>query len=137
MGIVVLGAVFVDIKGYPQDVYIPGGRNAGRIEQVPGGVSRNVVEDIANVELRPTFVSLVDDTGLGEDVVRQLRTNSSIASLPDSEPLEALVGIPAHAWAAQRFLTGIVKVVHDNNVIACVQQFHTGVASNIACTASN
>lgn len=38
MGIVVLGAVFVDIKGYPQDVYIPGGRNAGRIEQVPGGV---------------------------------------------------------------------------------------------------
>ena len=69
MGIVVLGAVFVDIKGYPQDVYIPGGRNAGRI------VSRNVVEDIANVELRPTFVSLVDDTGLGEDVVRQLRNH--------------------------------------------------------------
>ena len=32
MGIVVLGSVFVDIKGYPQDVYIPGGRNAGRIE---------------------------------------------------------------------------------------------------------
>ena len=29
MGIVVLGAVFVDIKGYPSDVYIPGGRNAG------------------------------------------------------------------------------------------------------------
>lgn len=75
MGIVVLGAVFVDIKGYPQDVYIPGRRNAGRIEQVPGGVSRNVVEDIANVELRPTFVSLVDDTGLGEDVVRQLRNH--------------------------------------------------------------
>lgn len=50
-------------------------RNAGRIEQVPGGVSRNVVEDIANVELRPTFVSLVDDTGLGEDVVRQLRNH--------------------------------------------------------------
>ena len=75
MGIVVLGAVFVDIKGYPQDVYVPGGRNAGRIEQVPGGVSRNVVEDIANVELRPTFVSLVDDTGLGEDVVRQLRNH--------------------------------------------------------------
>ena len=75
MGIVVIGAVFVDIKGYPQDVYIPGGRNAGRIEQVPGGVSRNVVEDIANVELRPTFVSLVDDTSLGEDVVRQLRNH--------------------------------------------------------------
>ena len=71
MGIVVLGAVFVDIKGYPLSAYIPGGRNAGRIEQVHGGVSRNVVEDIANVELRPTFVSLVDDTGMGQGCDQQ------------------------------------------------------------------
>lgn len=73
MSIVVFGAVFVDIKGYPLDIYIPGGRNVGRVEQVHGGVSRNVAEDIANVELRPTFVSLVDDTGLGEDVLRKLK----------------------------------------------------------------
>ena len=73
MGIVVMGAVFVDIKGYPQDIYLPGGRNAGRVEQVHGGVSRNIVEDIANVELRPTFVSLVDRTGAGLDVVEKLR----------------------------------------------------------------
>lgn len=46
MGIVVLGAVFVDIKGYPSDVYIPGGRNAGRVEQVHGGVSRNLAETL-------------------------------------------------------------------------------------------
>ena len=58
MSIVVMGAVFVDIKGYPLSSYIPGGRNAGRVVQVHGGVSRNIVEDIANVELRPTFVSL-------------------------------------------------------------------------------
>ena len=75
MGIVVLGAVFVDIKGYPLSTYIPGGRNAGRIEQVHGGVSRNVVEDIANVELRPTFVSLVDDTGMGQDVIDKLKNH--------------------------------------------------------------
>ncbi len=73
MGIVVLGAVFVDIKGYPMDIYIPGGRNAGRVEQVHGGVSRNIVEDIANVELRPTFVSLVDRGGIGLDVIEKLR----------------------------------------------------------------
>jgi pseudouridine kinase len=73
MGIVVLGAVFVDIKGYPSDAYIPGGRNAGRVEQVHGGVSRNMVEDIANVELRPTFVSLVDRGGIGLDVIEKLR----------------------------------------------------------------
>ncbi len=72
MGIVVIGAVFVDIKGYPLSTYIPGGRNAGRVEQVHGGVSRNVAEDIANVELRPTFVGLVDDTGMGQDVIDKL-----------------------------------------------------------------
>jgi pseudouridine kinase len=73
MGIVVIGAVFVDIKGYPESNFIPSGRNAGRVEQVHGGVARNVVEDIANCELRPTFVSLVDKSGTGADVVRKLR----------------------------------------------------------------
>ena len=87
MGIVVLGAVFVDIKGYPADVYIPGGRNAGRVEIVHGGVSRNLVEDIANVELRPTFVSLVDTTGTGADVIRKLQDHKVntdyIRAVPD------------------------------------------------------
>ena len=75
MGIVVLGAVFVDIKGYPLSAYIPGGRNAGRVDQVHGGVSRNIAEDIANVELRPTFVSLVDNTGIGTDVIEKLNNH--------------------------------------------------------------
>ena len=71
-GIVVIGTVFVDIKGYPITKYIPGGRNAGRVVQVHGGVSRNVVEDIANVELRPTFVTVVDPSGTGRDVIENL-----------------------------------------------------------------
>lgn len=73
MGIVVIGATFVDIKGFPEDNYIPTGRNVGRVEYIHGGVSRNVVEDIANVELRPTFVGLVDDTPLGADVLLKLQ----------------------------------------------------------------
>ena len=72
MGIAVIGASFVDVKGYPLTQYIPGGRNVGRVVQVHGGVGRNVVEDIANVELRPTFVSVVDESGLSDDVVRNL-----------------------------------------------------------------
>ncbi len=73
MGIVIFGAVFVDIKGYPISKYIPGGRNVGRVIHTHGGVSRNVAEDIANVELRPTFVSVVDDSGIGTDVINHLR----------------------------------------------------------------
>lgn len=72
MGITVFGAVFVDIKGYPFERFVPGGRNAGKVEQVHGGVSRNVAEDIANVELRPTFVSVVDHSGTGTDVIEKL-----------------------------------------------------------------
>ncbi len=73
MGIVVFGAVMVDIKGYPLTTYVPGGRNAGRVENVHGGVARNVVEDIANVELRPTFVSVVDESGMGDEVIAKLQ----------------------------------------------------------------
>ena len=76
MGIVVFGAVFVDIKGYPIDQYIPSGRNVGRVVQVHGGVSRNVAEDIANIELRPVYVSVVDDTGIGADVVDRLKRHN-------------------------------------------------------------
>lgn len=72
MGIVVIGTVFVDVKGFPEGAYIPNGRNAGRVEYVHGGVARNVVEDIANLELRPTFVGTVDDTSMGKDVVEKL-----------------------------------------------------------------
>ena len=73
MGILVIGAAFVDIKGFPQDLYFPTGRNVGRVEYIHGGVARNVVEDIANVELRPTYVGIVDDSPMGADVIQKLK----------------------------------------------------------------
>lgn len=75
MAMVVIGSVFVDIKGFPDDLYIPEGRNAGRVEIVHGGVGRNVAEDIANVELRPRFVGMVDDTAEGAEVLRKLKNH--------------------------------------------------------------
>ena len=39
MGIVVIGAVFVDIKGFPEDAYIPDGRNAD-------GTLKNIIDSI-------------------------------------------------------------------------------------------
>ena len=72
MGIVVIGATFIDLKGYPFAQYIPNGRNAGRVIQVHGGVCRNVVEDIANVELRPTYLSVLDNSGLSTEIIDKL-----------------------------------------------------------------
>ncbi len=73
MGIVVIGATFIDLKGYPFAQYIPNGRNAGKVVQVHGGVCRNVVEDIANVELRPTYLSVLDNSGLSTEIIDKLK----------------------------------------------------------------
>ena len=87
MPIVVVGNVFVDIKGFPDNKYIPAGRNAGSVEIVHGGVGRNVVEDIANVELRPRFVSMVDETEQGMAVLHKLQDHKVdtryVARVPD------------------------------------------------------
>jgi pseudouridine kinase len=46
-----------------------------------------VVEDIANVELRPTFLGIVDDTPMGADVIKKLRNHKVnvdyMLTLPD------------------------------------------------------
>lgn len=87
MSIVVIGTAFVDIKGFPEDNYIPNGRNVGRVEYVHGGVARNVVEDIANLELRPTYLGIVDDTPMGTDVLEKLRRHKvnvdHVLTIPD------------------------------------------------------
>ena len=72
MGPVIIGSTFVDIKGYPHGKYHPSGKNAGRVEFIHGGVCRNIAEDLANLELSPTFVSLVDETSVGTDVLTRL-----------------------------------------------------------------
>jgi len=87
MAIVVVGNVFVDIKGFPNDIYVPQGRNSGRVEFVHGGVGRNVVEDIANIELRPWFVSMVDDSAEGAEVLKKLQNHKVntdyVVTVPD------------------------------------------------------
>ena len=72
MVIAVIGDVFIDIKGFSTSTYIPYGRNLGTIQQIHGGVARNVAEDIANVELEPVFVGTVDDDAMGEAVIQKL-----------------------------------------------------------------
>ena len=74
MSIAVIGPVFVDVKGYPLGAFNPAGRNMGRVETVHGGVSRNVAEDLANLGLAPLFVSLADEGGSGDDVLKRLES---------------------------------------------------------------
>lgn len=69
---VVIGVAFVDVKGFPKGEYIPEGRNLGSVKIVHGGVSRNVVENFANVGMPVSFVSPMEDSAIGRDVERRL-----------------------------------------------------------------
>ena len=69
---VVVGVTFVDIKGFPFRKYNPQGRNLGTVRIVHGGVSRNVVENFANVGMPVSFASILEDTAFGRDVARRL-----------------------------------------------------------------
>ena len=108
MSIAVIGAIFVDIKGYPHAAYIPGGRNAGKVRYVHGGVSRNVAEDLGNLGLAPQFISLTDYSGSGEDVLSRLREHGVDTSLVRREP------DGMGAWLA----------VFDNNNDVCASISH-------------
>ncbi len=73
-GTLVIGFVFVDIKGFPKGEYNPRGRNLGSVSFIHGGVSRNVAENIAGAGMPVTFASLTEDSALGNDVVRRLKS---------------------------------------------------------------
>lgn len=87
MSIAVIGTIFVDIKGHPSGTFVPGGRNTGMVRYVHGGVARNIAEDLGNLGLDPVFVSMVDPSGTGEDVLSRLREHGVdtrlIRKIPD------------------------------------------------------
>jgi pseudouridine kinase len=56
------------------------------VEYIHGGVARNVVEDIANVELHPTYVSIVDDTPLGAAIYQKLKNHKVNMDYVITEP---------------------------------------------------
>ncbi len=69
----VIGAVFMDVKGFAREAYMPEGRNVGDVQVVAGGVCRNVAENLTKLGQPVQFVSMVDDNALGQDVREGLR----------------------------------------------------------------
>lgn len=70
--VAVVGTVFVDVKGFPQNQYDPRGRNIGQVRFFHGGVGRNVAETMALLGTSTHFVSTVDQTALAEEVLERL-----------------------------------------------------------------
>ena len=54
----VIGAVFVDVKGFARENYMPLERNVGDVQLTAGGVCRNVAENLVKLGLPARFVSM-------------------------------------------------------------------------------
>ena len=65
-GIVVVGAVNVDISGTPDSTYMPGDSNPGHVKVTLGGVGRNIAENLCRLGRMVTMI-----TALGEDANAQ------------------------------------------------------------------
>jgi pseudouridine kinase len=72
--VAVIGTIFVDVKGFPRGVYNALGRNLGQVRFYHGGVGRNVVETMGQLDTKTAFVSTVDDNGLGLEVLDRLKS---------------------------------------------------------------
>ena len=70
--VAVVGTVFVDCKGFSDQKFNPAGRNLGNVKFFHGGVGRNVVENLGRLGLKPSFVSMADKSGMGDEVIGRL-----------------------------------------------------------------
>ena len=69
----VIGAVFMDVKGFAHDNYKPLERNVGDVQVTAGGVCRNVAENLIRLGIETQFVSMVDDDAVGTQVRDELK----------------------------------------------------------------
>ena len=71
--ILVIGHCFLDIKGIAPKNYSPRERNAGKIFTAHGGVSRNIVVNVAHTGMNVCFATLLEDNAFGHDYETALR----------------------------------------------------------------
>lgn len=73
MDMVVVGVVFLDIKGFPFFKYDAVGTNLFNVLMTHGGVARNVAVNMANLGAEVEFVTMLDDDSLGREARLRLR----------------------------------------------------------------
>ena len=140
----VVGGIFVDVKGFAQSQYMPLERNVGEVQVTAGGVCRNVAENLVKLGVEARFASMVDDNALGREVRESLAAMGvgvehvieakkgmgmwlaildekgdlagSISRQPDFSALEAY--LDAHGDAVMAAADGVVLEVDTNAAIS-------------------
>lgn len=67
--VVVIGSSTLDMKGRPNSALVSGTSNPGSIRISPGGVARNVAENLARLGVSTVLLSAVGDDGTGRNIL--------------------------------------------------------------------
>ena len=70
-GISVIGGINLDIKARAGEEFIIGNSNPARVQYVPGGVARNIAENLARLEVPVRLFGYVGDDPFGEMLLRE------------------------------------------------------------------
>jgi len=138
--VVVIGAASLDMKGRSDTPLVAGTSNPGSIRISPGGVGRNVAENLARLGVSTLLLSAVGDDSVGRYLldatnaggvdVRRLIVSSEfpsasylavvddngnpVLSIDDMHIMELVT--PKYIYASRRWITGASMVVLDANL---------------------
>ncbi|MCK5671804.1 MAG: MarR family transcriptional regulator, partial [Spirochaetales bacterium] len=77
--VVLIGAANIDIQGFSSNPIIQRDSNPGRIEFCPGGVSRNIAENLARLGIMTELISALGDDPNGSLILESCK-NCGIGS---------------------------------------------------------
>ncbi|HSR48349.1 MAG TPA: carbohydrate kinase family protein [Anaerolineales bacterium] len=69
--IVVIGSSGMDIIGRPHRSLVPGSSSPGEVRRCPGGVARNVAENLARLGSQVILITAVGDDAVGAEILAQ------------------------------------------------------------------
>jgi pseudouridine kinase len=117
--VVVIGGANVDIKGRARGAYVAGTSNPGEVMVSPGGVGRNIAENLARLGVG---VSLV--TALGDDANGQLLRQACAATGVDLA-MAITADAPTGSYLAILDATGeLVSAVNDMRAMDALTPLH-------------
>lgn len=93
--VLVIGAANLDIKGRPEGALLPHTANPGRVDIAPGGVGRNIAENLARLQVPTTLI-----TAFGADPFGRMIRRATEEAGVNIEPAIEVEGISTSLFMA-------------------------------------
>ena len=71
--VVLIGAANIDIQGFPYDTLLEKDSNPGSIKVCPGGVSRNIAENLSRMDIPVELITAIGGDANGQYIVQSCR----------------------------------------------------------------